>query len=86
MVAHTFNLSTQEVEAGGGQPGLQSEFQDIQGYMAWASGFVLLEFLPLLLMMNCLDGNVGEITLSSPRCFSHSSSNPKTTSFLLVKC
>jgi biotin carboxylase len=33
-VAHTFNPSTQEAEAGGfpGQPGLQSEFQDSQGY------------------------------------------------------
>jgi hypothetical protein len=36
MVAHTFNPSTWEAEAGGffvrGQPGLQSEFQDSQGY------------------------------------------------------
>jgi hypothetical protein len=37
MVAHTFNASTWEAEAGGslwvgGQPGLQSEFQDSQGY------------------------------------------------------
>jgi hypothetical protein len=36
VVAHTFNPSTQEAEAGGflspGQPGLQSEFQDSQGY------------------------------------------------------
>ena len=36
MVAHTFNTSTWEVEAGGSlwvwdQPGLQSEFQDSQG-------------------------------------------------------
>jgi hypothetical protein len=36
-VAHAFNPSTWEVEAGGflrvrGQPGLQSEFQDSQGY------------------------------------------------------
>jgi hypothetical protein len=33
-VAHTFNPSTWEAEAGGvrGQPGLQSEFQDSQGY------------------------------------------------------
>jgi hypothetical protein len=30
MVAHTFNPSTREAEAG--QPGLQSEFQDSQGY------------------------------------------------------
>jgi hypothetical protein len=33
---HTFNPSTWEAEAGGflskGQPGLQSEFQDNQGY------------------------------------------------------
>jgi hypothetical protein len=27
-----FNPSTWEAEAGGGQPGLQSEFQDNQGY------------------------------------------------------
>ena len=37
VVAHTFNPSTQEAEAGGppwvrGQPGLQSQFQDSQGY------------------------------------------------------
>ena len=37
MVAHAFNPSTQEAEAGGylqvrGQPGLQSEFQDSQDY------------------------------------------------------
>jgi hypothetical protein len=37
-MAHTFNPSTQEAEAGRslwvqGQPGLQSEFQDIQGYI-----------------------------------------------------
>jgi hypothetical protein len=36
MVVHAFNPSTQEAEAGGslssGQPGLQSEFQDSQGY------------------------------------------------------
>jgi hypothetical protein len=34
VVAHTFNPSTREAEAGGvrGQPGLQSEFQDSQGY------------------------------------------------------
>jgi hypothetical protein len=33
-VAHTFSPSTWEAEAGGvrGQPGLQSEFQDSQGY------------------------------------------------------
>ena len=36
VVAHTFNPSTQELEADGylwvwGQPGLQSEFQDSQG-------------------------------------------------------
>jgi hypothetical protein len=36
VVAHTFSPSTQEAEAGGflssSQPGLQSEFQDSQGY------------------------------------------------------
>jgi hypothetical protein len=35
VVAHPFNPSTFEAEAGGfliGQPGLQSEFQDSQGY------------------------------------------------------
>jgi hypothetical protein len=36
MVAHAFNPSTREAEAGGflssSQPGLQSEFQDSQGY------------------------------------------------------
>jgi hypothetical protein len=37
MVAHTFNPSTPEAEAGGslrmwGQPGLQNEFQDSQGW------------------------------------------------------
>jgi hypothetical protein len=34
VVVHAFNPSTQEAEAGGvwGQPGLQSEFQDSQGY------------------------------------------------------
>ena len=36
MVAHAFNPSTWEAEAGGfrvqGQPGLQSEFQESQGY------------------------------------------------------
>ena len=32
MVTHDFNPSTQEAEAGRGQPGLQSEFQDSQGY------------------------------------------------------
>jgi hypothetical protein len=36
VVAHAFNPSTWEAEAGGflsrGQPGLQSEFQDSQGY------------------------------------------------------
>jgi hypothetical protein len=34
VVAHALNPSTQEAEAGGfrGQPGLQSEFQDSQGY------------------------------------------------------
>ena len=35
-MAHTFSPSTQEAEAGGflssSQPGLQSEFQDSQGY------------------------------------------------------
>jgi hypothetical protein len=30
VVVHAFNPSTQEAETG--QPGLQSEFQDIQGY------------------------------------------------------
>jgi len=36
VVAHAFNSNTWEAEAGGflsrGQPGLQSEFQDSQGY------------------------------------------------------
>jgi hypothetical protein len=37
VVMHAFNPSTREAEAGGflsfsGQPGLQSEFQDSQGY------------------------------------------------------
>ena len=36
MVAHTFNPSTREADAGGfwvrGQSGLQSELQDSQGY------------------------------------------------------
>jgi hypothetical protein len=38
MVAHAFNPNTPEAEAGGflnpirGQPGLQSEFHDSQGY------------------------------------------------------
>lgn len=37
VVAHTFDPSTREAKAGGslwvpGQPGLQSEFQDSQGY------------------------------------------------------
>jgi hypothetical protein len=37
VVAHTFKARTQEAKAGGslwvwGQPGLQSEFQDRQGY------------------------------------------------------
>jgi hypothetical protein len=37
MVAQAFNLSTRKAEVGGvlrvqGQPGLQSEFQDSQGY------------------------------------------------------
>jgi hypothetical protein len=34
VVAHTFNLSTWDAEVGRfrGQPGLQSEFQDSQGY------------------------------------------------------
>ena len=37
VVAHTFNPSTHEAEAGGslldrGRPGLQSEFQDSQSY------------------------------------------------------
>jgi hypothetical protein len=34
VVAHAFNPSTWEAEAGGflGQPDLQSEFQDSQGY------------------------------------------------------
>jgi hypothetical protein len=36
VVAHTFDPSTQEAEAGRflsrGQPGLQSEFQNSQGY------------------------------------------------------
>jgi hypothetical protein len=34
VVAHAFNPSTWEAEAGGfrGQPGLQSELQDSQGY------------------------------------------------------
>jgi hypothetical protein len=33
VVVHVFNPSTWEAEAGvGGQPGLQSEFQDSQGY------------------------------------------------------
>jgi hypothetical protein len=36
VVVHTFNPSTREAEAGGflslRQPGLQSEFQDSQGY------------------------------------------------------
>ena len=41
MVAHTFNPSTQEAEAGGSlwtwaQPDLYSEFQDIQGYVEWS--------------------------------------------------
>jgi hypothetical protein len=33
MVAHAFNPSTWEAEASRGQPGLQSEFQDSQGYI-----------------------------------------------------
>jgi hypothetical protein len=36
VVAHAFNLSTWEAEAGRflrGQPDLQSEFQDSQGYI-----------------------------------------------------
>ena len=42
VVVHTFNPSTQEAEAGGslgvrGQPGLQSEFQDSQGYIEKSS-------------------------------------------------
>jgi hypothetical protein len=32
VVAHTFNPSTREAEAGRFQAGLQSEFQDSQGY------------------------------------------------------
>ena len=35
MVAHAFNPSTREAEAGGflsSRPGLQNEFQDSQGY------------------------------------------------------
>jgi hypothetical protein len=32
VVAHAFNPSTWEAEAVRGQPGLQSEFQDSQGY------------------------------------------------------
>jgi hypothetical protein len=34
VVAHAFNPSTQEAEAGGflSQPSLQNEFQDSQGY------------------------------------------------------
>jgi hypothetical protein len=34
MVAHTFNPSTGKAEAGGflSQPGLQSKFQESQGY------------------------------------------------------
>lgn len=28
MVVHSFNPNTRETEAGGGQPGLQSKFQD----------------------------------------------------------
>jgi hypothetical protein len=32
VVAHAFNPSTQEAEAGGFLAGLQSEFQDSQGY------------------------------------------------------
>jgi hypothetical protein len=32
VVAHAFNPSTWEAEAGGFQPVLQSEFQDSQGY------------------------------------------------------
>lgn len=39
VVAHTFNISTGEVEAGralgvGAQPGLDCEFQDGQSYIA----------------------------------------------------
>jgi hypothetical protein len=35
VMAHNFNPSTWEAEAGGvqGQPGLQSKFQDSQGYL-----------------------------------------------------
>jgi hypothetical protein len=32
IVAHTFNPSTPEAETVSGQPGLQIEFQDSQGY------------------------------------------------------
>jgi hypothetical protein len=31
-MTHTFNPTTQEAQAGSSQLGLQSEFQDIQGY------------------------------------------------------
>jgi hypothetical protein len=33
VVAHAFNPSTWEAESGGFLPGLQSEFQDSQGYI-----------------------------------------------------
>lgn len=56
MVVHTFNLNTEEAEAGGslwarGQDGLHSVYQDSQGYIdpvKKKKGWVQ-QFLPVLL-------------------------------------
>lgn len=43
VLAHTFNLSTWEAEAGGSscQPALQGEFQNSQGYAHYTENVVL---------------------------------------------
>jgi hypothetical protein len=74
VVAHTFNPSTWEAEAGRfvsskGQPGLQTEFQDSQGYRETLSqkkavecnfrrNISLLELVPVYYFNTTMDGSV----------------------------
>ena len=60
MVAHAFNPSTREAEAGGflsWRPGLQSEFQDSQGYTekpCWGYIYICMDISYLIKEYNSI--------------------------------